>query len=40
MIVSDKTDSVRSCANHITCTDLNIVIENTTEEIGTAELIG
>jgi len=31
---------MRSVTNHITCTDLNIVIENATEEIGTAELIG
>jgi len=40
MIVFDITDSMRSFINHVTCTDLNIVIENTTEDIGTAELIG
>jgi hypothetical protein len=40
MMVFDKTDSTRSFTNHITFTDPNIVIENTTEEIGTAELIG
>jgi hypothetical protein len=40
MIDFDKTDSMRSFTNHITCTNLSIVIENATEEIGTAEPIG
>jgi len=39
-IVFDRTDSMRSFTNHIICTSLNIVIESTTEEIGTAEPIG
>lgn len=31
---------MRSFTNHVTCTDLKLVIENTSEEIGIAELIG